>query len=320
MWRQTFGISKSVSLFLRHLTARQVHSSIPLCVRNKRRQSAHRISNRLGDSSQVTDDDGDIRNVDAEMYQRMAEFTNLFEMNTKDFHKELRSNPRLLESWGEDHETDNNDSPREVLGWREADNEEELEEEEELAQLIPRHKLIKLLESSNKSETQNGVKKRIARSKQQVPLIKVQSEGQRERVSHRQERVGFEVQNFIQERLLSDADATDYAIYPLVTENSASPDLRRVVLHWTPARKNQANQQIAKRKIDALERRLLQKTGLFRSLLARHLNLKYAPVLEFRRCQQESFDKYEHSCPKKEMDRSGRRGKAGDIEGKIRMR
>lgn len=57
-------------------------------------------------------------------------------------------------------------------------------------------------------------------------------------------------------------------------QNSASPDLRRVVLHWTPARKNQANQQIAKRKIDALERRLLQKTGLFRSLLARHLNLK----------------------------------------------
>lgn len=51
-----------------------------------------------------------------------------------------------------------------------------------------------------------------------MPLIKVQSEGQRERVSHRQERVGFEVQNFIQERLLSDADATDYAIYPLVTE------------------------------------------------------------------------------------------------------
>nr|CCA15632.1 conserved hypothetical protein [Albugo laibachii Nc14] len=306
------GISRCVNFShcIRHLAARQVHSSIPLCVRNKRRQSVNRISNR----------NEDVRNLDADSYQRMAEFTELFELSPKNFHKELRSNPRLLESWGQDSEEEDDDTPKEVLVWRERDEDEDSEEEES-AQLIPRHKLIKLLKSTNTSEAQEGPKKAVARSKLQVPLKKVQSEAQKERISHRQERVGFEVQNFVQERLLSDADATDYAIYPLVIENSASPDLRRVILHWTPARKNQANQQIAKRKADALERRLLQKTGLIRSLLARHLNLKYAPVIEFRRCQQECLEEnYEDTSPKKKKGHFGRSEIVGSTNAKTRIR
>ncbi|KAJ0389546.1 hypothetical protein P43SY_010728 [Pythium insidiosum] len=102
----------------------------------------------------------------------------------------------------------------------------------------------------------------VPKTKMMAPLEKKEKKVDPERISHRQERVEMTVMDFVQRLLLDDADATESDVFAHIVDASVSPDLRRVVLFWEPARRNSTNQTIAKRKVEGVQNRLEKRERL----------------------------------------------------------
>ncbi|GLD93218.1 hypothetical protein PINS_up001810 [Pythium insidiosum] len=237
--------------------------------RRKRRSSRRRRSRRTQSFSRklaVSNDDDD--EMDDETREFVKEVEELFTLEAKDFGRRLDT----LEVGGSLEE--------------DGDDDDDSAEEIDRANKIPKRRLLRVLEEfdAHKPRTgKNAESMPVPKTKIMAPLEKKEKKIDPERISHRQERVEMTVMNFVQQLLLDDADATETDVFAHLVEASVSPDLRRVVLFWEPARRNSTNQTIAKRKVEGVSNRLEKRERWIRTSVTRHLNLKYSPIIQFKR-------------------------------------
>ncbi|DBA03485.1 TPA: hypothetical protein N0F65_002893 [Lagenidium giganteum] len=158
------------------------------------------------------------------------------------------------------------------------------DEIERATERIPRRKLLKILEevdSLKPTGGKNAEKMAIPKTKMAAPLEK-KPKMNAEKISHRQEKVGLSLQDFVQHLLLQDADRHEINVFAQVLEVSVSPDLKRAVVFWEPARVQALDTPISKRKVAGVRSRLERMEEWVRAEVARHLNLKYAPIIQFK--------------------------------------
>jgi ribosome-binding factor A len=127
--------------------------------------------------------------------------------------------------------------------------------------------------------------------KKEKPQIK------EDKISYRQERVEMAIFEFIQTLLLQDRDlySETNSVFPNVIDVSVSPDLRRAILFWEPARLHAKEAPISKRKIEGVQNKLQRQEKWIRVMVTRHLNLKYSPIIQFKiRKSMSKSDKNRH--------------------------
>lgn len=169
------------------------------------------------------------------------------------------------------------------------------EEDFDRAERIPKKRLLRVLDEFDSRKARvgkNAESMPIPKTKATAPLEKKTKKIDPERISHRQERVEESVSEFVQNLLLEDCAMTEADVFPHIVDSSASPDLRRIVLYWEAARRNSVtNQAIAKKKIEGVQKRLGKLERWIRMSVARHLNLKYSPIIQFKRHKEDEQDK-----------------------------
>uniref|UniRef100_A0AAV1UGG3 Ribosome-binding factor A n=1 Tax=Peronospora matthiolae TaxID=2874970 RepID=A0AAV1UGG3_9STRA len=213
-------------------------------------------------------DDGEEPDEETEKFLEEAE--DLFRLSPAEFQKRMASfDTRDV------HENDSDD---------EDDDEDGIDRATER---IPKKRLLKLLGELDPSSVLNGknnerMPNASLKNKNASPLQKKPKLPKADRVTYRQESVGIAVLEYVQNLLVEDADASGIDIVPTFVEANVSPDLRRVVLFWEPVRWNSENQQIGKKKVEAVKNRLQRLERWVRRSVTQHLNLKYSPIVQFK--------------------------------------
>ncbi|KAJ0408395.1 hypothetical protein P43SY_003121 [Pythium insidiosum] len=229
-------------------------------------------------------DGDDVDDMDDETREFVKEVEELFALEAKDFGRRLDS---LEVGDSLDSDDDEEDADAEEIDRANKIPKQDADAEEiDRANKIPKRRLLRVLEEfdAHKPRTgKNAESMPVPKTKMMAPLEKKEKKVDPERISHRQERVEMTVMDFVQRLLLDDADATESDVFAHIVDASVSPDLRRVVLFWEPARRNSTNQTIAKRKVEGVQNRLEKRERWVRSSVTRHLNLKYSPIIQFKR-------------------------------------
>ncbi|KAI9923131.1 hypothetical protein PsorP6_002070 [Peronosclerospora sorghi] len=176
------------------------------------------------------------------------------------------------------------------------DENEDPDEIDRVTERIPNKKLLKFLEEFNSKNARTGksaerMMTTNLKNKNSAPLEKQSKLPKAERVTYRQESVGISVLEYLQNLLVEDADLCGFEIVPALVEANVSPDLRKVMLFWEPARLHSENQNVSKKKIEAVKNRLQRKERWVRRNITQYLNLKYSPVIQFKLQEETKAEK-----------------------------
>ncbi|KAG7391311.1 hypothetical protein PHYPSEUDO_005260 [Phytophthora pseudosyringae] len=228
----------------------------------------------LVDSEEDAHDDGEDPDEETEKFLDEAE--ELFRLSPTEFQKRMDTFDQRHAHEDDDDDDDDDDGEDGI---------------DRATERIPKEKLLKVLGELNPNTAPTGknaerMPNTNLKNKNMAPLEKKPKQPKAERVTYRQESVGIAVLEFVQNLLVEDADVSGADIVPTILEANVSPDLRRIVLFWEPVRLNSENQNIGKKKVEAVKNRLQRQERWVRRHVTQHLNLKYSPIVQFKQQQE----------------------------------